>query len=258
MIRPSLMKDVCDALGSHSYLSAGDFEIQDHTDRDDNPYVSIIYRYDASRQFAFSIPKSRTQNPFTSKKHYRFRVTMRPGWEWPDETLDADERSGLLDEIKAWVGRIYEDTVSVSVVRQFQAQSSALEELRARLERVPDEVLSSDDVTRFREGLDELKAELSDQLSREIADKEELKTRVAELARDIEFLKQTLDSMSKRQWGAVLFARLGKWKDKLSLRHLSSGAKMLRVLLPQESSDTIDTITEAIDQVADEIDKTQG
>jgi hypothetical protein len=81
---------------------------------------------------------------------------MNLGRESVEENLIAEERRGLLTEIQEWLKRLYEDLVSAPVVRQFEAHSSAIEQLRERLERLPDEPLSHDDAVQYREDLDRI------------------------------------------------------------------------------------------------------
>ena len=62
--------------------------------------------------------------------------------------------------------------------------------------------------------------------------------------------------MTKKQWGQLLTARIQRWKDRFSLRQISAGTKVLKMLLPGSVADTLDAVTEIADGVADVIDKT--
>jgi hypothetical protein len=180
---------------------------------------------------------------------------MNPGRESVEENLIAEERRGLLTEIQEWLKRLYEDLVSAPVVRQFEAHSSAIEQLRERLERLPDEPLSHDDAVQYREDLDRIKVEILEQLKHETTDKEELKHRVEELGRDIEFLKQTLESMTKRQWGEVFLVQLRKWKDRVSLKQIAAGTRVFKSLLPADMSDELDAFADTVEGIAEVIEK---
>jgi hypothetical protein len=110
----------------------------------------------------------------------------------------------------------------------------------------------------FREALDRIKADFSEQLQHETADKEEFTKRVDELGRDIEFLKQCLESVTKRRWGEMLVVRLSKWRDKFSLRQIAAGTRVLNKLLPTGLSVELDAVAEVVDGVADVIEKTSS
>jgi phage shock protein A len=90
--------------------------------------------------------------------------------------------------------------------------------MRERLDQLPDEPLSSRDRAEFRANLDQLKAELTEQLKRETHDRDTLKRRIDELGRDIEFLKTTLESMTRRHWVEAFIVRLQRWKSNFSLQ----------------------------------------
>lgn len=182
---------------------------------------------------------------------------MRPGRESVEEAFLAEERSGLLAEIKEWLRRLHNDIISEPALRQFKEHAEAINKLKERLSVLPDEPMSRSDVQAFSEGLDKLKVEMTDQLKQQTADKEELKGRVDELSREIEFLKRTLDSMTKRQWGALLATRVQRWKSRFTLRQLSAGTKVLKLLLPGEAEGSLDSISDAIDGIADAVDDTK-
>jgi predicted RNase H-like nuclease (RuvC/YqgF family) len=146
--------------------------------------------------------------------------------------------------------------VSVPVVRQLEAISSTIEELRERVQVLPDELLSRSEINKFRESLDLIKAEFSEQLKKEINDNEELKQKVDALSKDIDFLKQTLESMTKRKWLEMFGTRLHKWTEKLSLRQITSGTRAITKLPPPEVAATVDGIANTVDEVAGAFEKT--
>lgn len=253
MIRSGLMKVVLDVLGAHPYLALEDFQLKEFASRNGEPCLSVTYRYNQKWYFSFHIPTAKKKLGDSISEHYWFTCTMSPGREAAEETINAEERRGLLVEIEDWVKRLYEDIVSAPVVRQFEAHSSALQELKERIEQLPDEPLSRDDMAQFHQDLDHVKAEIAEQLKKEITDKAELKRKIDELGKDIEFLKRAIESLTKRQWGEMLFVRLRKWK--FSLRQLASGARVLKSLLPADVSDELDVVADVANGLADVLEK---
>ena len=256
MVRSALLKAIYDVLMAHPYLALEDFIIEEYSNNKKEPCLKIAYRYNPKLHFNFLIPKAQSKISESSWERYWFNCTMSPGRESAEETLNAEERSGLLKEIGEWTKRLYEDIVSAPIVRQFEAHSSELEQLKERLSSLPDEPLSRANLDEYREALERVKGELTEQLQKETSDKEELNQRVDELSRDIEFLKTTLETMTNRQWGEVLMVRLNKWKDKFSLRQLAGGVKVLRKLLPSTLPAELDTLADAVEEIADVIEKT--
>ena len=107
--------------------------------------------------------------------------------------------------------------------------------------------MSQADVEAFNEGLEKLKSEISEQLEREAPNTQDLENKIAELTRDIDFLKSTLDTMNKRQWGELLLARVNQWRTRFSLRQIASGStKVLRLLMPGDASslDILDSVAQ--------------
>ena len=257
MIRSSLMKSIFEVLNTHPYLTLEDFKITEYTNNKTEPCLSIVYRYNTIWQFRFHIPNLKKKIQDGSWERYWFNWTINPGHEAAEETLSAEERQGLLREISEWLARLYEDIVSAPVVRQFEAHASALSELKERLDKVPDEPLTQEDVSNFRESLDALKSEFSQQLQEATSDKEKLNEKIKELSRDIDFLKQSLDTMTKRQWGEMLIVRMRKWKERFSLRQIATGARVLKLLLPTGVSDELDSVVDIAENIADVIDENQ-
>ena len=251
MIRPDLMKAVLVALESHRYLAPEDFAVTEYSNREGNPCLAVQYRYDKNLSFKFSIPTQKTRKSRDeSGETYRFHCTMRPGREAVEEALFADERDGLLSELKQWMGRLYDDVVSAPAIRQFQDHAAAINELTERLNELPDEPLSRADVQAFSDGLEKVKADLTEELKQHSKDKDELKNQVQELTRDIDFLKKTLESMTKRQWGELFTSRVHRWKSRFSLRQLAAGARVAKLLLPSEAGAVLESVAQVIDGVA--------
>ena len=248
MIRPDLMRVVLQALKFHRTLSQDDFIVREFDDRG-SPCLSIVYRYDATLFFRFKIPTSRTTTHEGSSLEYRFQGDLQPGCEAVEETFSAAGRNELVDGLKEWMDRLYQDVASVPVVRQFQEQfkehERAIHQLAARLDVLPDEPISRADVEIFSEGLEKLRAEILTRLEKECDDKKSLADRVDALSNDIAFLKQTLESMTTRNWGKLLVSRTNKWQIAyMAMKLLGAG----------EPGEVVESITQVIDSISDAAD----
>ena len=246
MIRPALLKAISVALQSHSCLSQEDFITQEFENLAGRQAFKIQYRYDTTLFFRFNIPTTRND-----KDESIFSVTVRPGQESIEESLSIKSRHRLTSELEEWLSRLYEDMVSLPIVRQFQEHARAIDQLKERLATLPDEPISQADIETYREDLEKLKAELFERLEKEVGDTAQLKTKVDDLTRDIDFLKATLDSMTKRTWGELLFSRLHKWDGLVTLRQISVGTKALKLLIPSETADAVDAVAQEIADTAE-------
>lgn len=256
MIRPDLLKAVHDTLAAHSYLALEDFTLSEYANKENQACLSIQYRYDRELLFKFHIPTQRTKGEFGTA--YRFHSTMRPGKEAVEETLFAEERHGLLAELKAWMDRLYADVIAVPAQRRFQEHARAIDELTARFNSLPDEPLSQADIQAFQAGLENLQNDISEQLKENSKDKEELRRRISELTSDIGFLKATLESLSKRQWAELFAARMERWRRSFSLRHLSAGTRVAKLLMPGDGGGLLGDVADALDGVVDATDSEGG
>ena len=167
----------------------------------------------------------------------------------------AEGRSQLVDELRYWQDRVYEDLISTPVLKQFLDYSRTLDEIKERLKGLPDEPASDNEVVELREELDRLKEDFLQQLAEQNLNKQELDKRVQTLENDIQILKQALQTTTKRQWGLMLFMRWQKWREKLSLRQLGTGARVLSKALPEGVSEELDLIRNVADGAADVIDE---
>ena len=245
MIRPSLLSDISVSLQSHTYLSQEDFITSETKTPIGGPAVEIKYRYDATLFFRFTIPTKRTDS------HYIFNFTVRPGYESIEESLIVRGRDGLTDELEQWLSRLYEDVVSLPIVRQFKEHASTINQLKERLGTMPDEPISQTDIETYSDDLEKLKTEIFDRLEKELGDTKQLKTKVGDLTRDIEFLKETLNSMTTRKWGELFLSRLQKWTGNVPWHQMSAGTKALKLLMPSDTADAVDTVAQAITDTAE-------
>ena len=246
MIRPALLRDISVALQSHSYLSQEDFILQEFESQAGSPAIRIQCRYDTTLFFRFGIPTKRTDND-----EYIFHVSVRPGHESIEESLSTRSRHELISELREWLGRLYEDMVSLPIVRQFKEHARAIDQLQERLEKMPDEPISQADIETYREDLEKLKTEIFERLEEEFDDTQQLKAKVDDLTRDIDLLKATLNSLTKRKWGELLFSRLHKWTGRVTLRQISAGTKALKLLIPSETADAVDTVAQELADTAE-------
>ena len=80
----------------------------------------------------------------------------------------------LTSELREWLDRLYEDIVSLPIVRQFPEHARTIDQLKELLETLPDEPISQADIETYREDLEKLKAELFERLEKEVGDTEQL------------------------------------------------------------------------------------
>ena len=249
MIRPDLLKGVWQSLGLHQYLSQEDFTVQEYDNAGDLA-LKIEYRYDSNLFFRFDIPTGKTGDG-----NYRFNCVMRPGYESVEESLGANSRSALKSELKQWLSRLHDDVVALPIGRQLHEHEHAIEQLRERLAVLPDEPIARRDVEVFSENLEKLKAEFLEQLEKESASTKQLNEKVAELTRDIDFLKDTLGSMTKRRWIELLVSRVQRWRSRFSLPQIAAGAKALRLLMPSEAADVLDSVAGEVGDIAEGVEE---
>jgi hypothetical protein len=249
MARSTLKKSVLSILNSHPYLAVEDFEITEYADNYRKRNLKILYICCTQWKFIFRIPDNKN-----SQGLYEFACSVSPGMYAEEESLSAIEESGLTAEIRSWMQRLYDDIVSTPIVRQLQIHSSDIEQLRERLDQVPDELLTRDELSEFREALDRIKEDLTAELQSVISDRDELQQRVNELSSDVKFLKDSLESFTKRQWGSAFAVRLSKWRDKLSLKQIVGGVRMLKHLLPPDQSEGLDILCDVVGSVAEVVD----
>ena len=246
MIRPDLLNAVSTALKSHRYLSQDDFSLYEF-EKAGKQNLTITYRYDRSLFLNFIIPTERIRVGGSSSHTYSFHVTVRPGCEAVEESFSADGRHKLVSELEEWLSRLYADVVSVPVVRQLQEHELSINQLKERLDGLPDEPISQTEVNVFNEGLEKLRAEILTRLEEECDDKQHLADEVNALSKDIDFLKQTLESMTKLAWGELLVSRFNKWQKILPLAQIASVA--MKLLGSGEAGDVTDRVEHAGDRL---------
>ena len=253
MIRPDLLKDVLNYLQSHQYLSQEDFIIHEFEEHTGEPAVKIEYRYDGTLSLTFTIPAQRARDSGS----YEFDCVVRPGYESVEESLRANGRGKLMSELRKWLDRLYEDVVSAPIGRQLHEHRHAIDQLKARLTDLPDEPMSRADVDVYRDDLERLKTELVGRLQEESANTKQLEERIEALTSDIDFLKHTLDSMTKRQWGELLSTRIHQWRNRFPLSKIAAGARVLKLLLPGEAAD-LDAVAREVDDITDAVGDPEG
>lgn len=240
-IRPDMFSDVRVALGHHQYLLVDDFTLEESSSREGNPAVKVKYRGNDAFSFWFHVPDKKTDG------EYKFTLEMKPGENAVTEVAVVNGRWKVMEEIKSWVDRVYRDIVGAPLLRKFKQHGDAIDELKKQLGDLPDEAWTRDEIISFEERLTSVKAELLQELKGVTEDKDMLKARVEALTRDIEFLKQSLDSTTKKTWGQLAMSRIWKWKESWNVKNITMATRLVRLAAPEAVGEELDKVVEILE-----------
>lgn len=213
MIRNSVKYIIYDAL-NYDIFRFEDFKIIEG-----NQYTIISIYYD---EYFFKVG---------TKSLDSLEIVFSPGvvrdQESDEISLDHFEmKIGTI--IHKWLGRIKRDLLT-PIQKRFVIEQ--LDKFRAemndKLKDMDDTFFSADEGRQLKEKLDELEANFV-QASQE---NEEIKDELAQLKSEISFLKQTINTMSKKKWLGHALMKLFTWSQKKENQMLiKSGVEAVKAI----------------------------
>ena len=213
IIRDSLKNEICDAL-NYDVFRFEDFTI-DIIDRVNECFVKILYD-----EYYFGIT-------ITMEKCF---MSYMPG----EIFLEDSEQYYLKDfleskerVIRSWLLRIKEDMLN-SLTKRFLNDKiqKFREEIEGKLEVIKDGYFTKSEGDELRERLEQL-----EEIILEKDSQEELQDEISKMKEEIEFLKATIDSLTKKKWLKNALVKMWSWGQKEENRKLiESGVEAVKAI----------------------------
>jgi len=233
LLRPYTLSEIHRAITASGYFKPADFLIEGK-DLDGGTDLRIQYRYDPSHFLAVMVPLKKDQELYGNLNTlaYWVRGRVSPGELNAEEPVTFNGLEGLKRGISDWLIRVRSEIQSGPFMRQVVEQEQQLADLLRRVEQMPDDYFSNAEAGDLRGRLDKLEFRLSENLTENTQDQEELSAKLKDLALDIQMLKDGLGHLKKTNWAKALTIRAFEWiKDPINRRLIGSGAEIAKELL---------------------------
>lgn len=234
--------------------------------------VTVEYIYSKGYTFRFNIPDSKEEIvdnnsvSFGLQKNtkwvYVFSGSFKPGKYSYSESFKYYGFDDIRREVINWSNYLYEELrriseklniKSVENDEEFEKYKSQFENIEKLIdERIDDsEMFSPEDKEYFNNKLNEFKSEFEEQLKKVISEQEDLQAELDKVNKDFSKLKDSLNYMSKKNWGKKFLSKTKDFfKDDKKRKIVFTIAKGANILLKKYDitipllSDGIDTIEE--------------
>ena len=232
MLRPNVLTSVADALGKTPALYAGDFSIESADWQSKGSILTLTYRHSERYRFVATIGDD------VGSEEFKIGYKVSPGILNDSERGSVEALELLLNEITAWVKRIKQDLEFLPLYRLIEQQQAQIDAVLEKLSDAPDEQFTVLEIEDLRSKLEQLRHLFEESIERSNTTQAETKAKLAALNAEIELLRTTLVSQSKRNWWSSFKAKTAKWsRDPDNAQLLKSGAEVVKaLLLPAEPS----------------------
>lgn len=229
MLSPVFYNHFFSELSSKSSYRKEEFEVES-----DEKYYKIALVY--NKKYFFKVERSYREGAI---------FTYCPGdfleVEQSESTLSSEK---YLEAVLKWLDRIdqlYMTDAKLRVINEkVEMQKKQLDSILKRIDTMPDRTFSDEESKTILEKLEKLENDLreNDDLMRDEVD--ELKEELLKMQQEVEVLKNTLNSMSKKGWLKMFAIKVFNWSKKPENRELiSAGIDAAQQFLP-EVKDIID------------------
>lgn len=225
MLRKHILKDVHSRL-NYSGLTPDDFTVTS-TNRSGGGGATLLiqYRYNPAFDFMASF-----DSELDDGRKILYRAS--PGVLNDTESMTLRSIDYILTAISEWAKRIHEELSAQPVWRRVEQQQAQIEGILKELQDLPDEGFTQEETAELRQKLDDLRNLFEENIREHTKSQSETKEKLKTLEGEIELLKHSLDSLSKKGWWSSLKVKVVKWsRDPDNAQLLKSGAEVVKSLL---------------------------
>lgn len=249
MIRQQTLNKIRQKIDEHPKFNIVDFIITTKSDK-----IFIKYEYDNSFYFEAEIP-TRTTSYTRSKRETQMLTTVTKDEDYEEYKFDGKVSPGQMTlienftvageykfytQISIWLDNLWAELLAIPVHRQFENQEKTIQDIKAKLENIPDTYFDYEEAEEIKKKIDTLEKQFQEKLNQEISDKEELKKQLDELHSEFNNLKATIHSVKRKGWMKSLFTKTFIWVSKEENRKFLKDTKdFITPLLPENVKDIL-------------------
>jgi hypothetical protein len=247
MVSNSFLKSIYFSLSFNSSFEEDDFSIIIPEGDNHTKELTIKYIFDESYYFKTYINSS-----------LEFRCEFSPGKVMLIQNKNISQMDDYFSEIRSWVSRMEDEFNSTPLARKVIKNQSQVEDLISKVDSLfeekeldPNEGFSHSEMEDMENKLEEFKALIEEKLAEQINEKESLEKEVKKLFREINFLKQQVQTLTKKNWFAAFLSKTGKFirNNPETTKAIANTARELlpeeiKMSIPDGTTDVIDTFLE--------------
>lgn len=251
MIRTKVIRDINSTIGIHPNFNEMDFKVEMKKSNVRGVLSTILITYEYKEEYFFKIIVPEVKVRITKKdvvtslmnigsvdKDYdvwAYEITKCPGSFTLKEVDVVHSTDEILKQISQWLDYLWEELLSIPIVRELEFQKNEIEKIKGRLENIQDLPFTKDEAENLKSRLDNLEAKFAEKFTQNELSEEDLQSKITELHNEIEGLKSTIFSLNKKGWFKSFISKTFTWLSKEENRKmLKDGTELIRPMLPDE------------------------
>ncbi|PGR73459.1 hypothetical protein [Bacillus cereus] len=245
MLSNQFTQNINYALSKNQYLDDDDFTIllpQDYS----TPMVIQIY-YTFNKDYYFKT---------TISSQLQFRCEFSPGQIMLHQpTISFKDEEEYFMEIENWVNRIQNEFNATPLAKLVIKNQTEVEELKQKVDTLfnqnqldPNEQFTSKEAKEMEQKLEEFKMSIEEKLETELAQNTSLNYKVKKLNEEIEFLKNQMQALTKKNWFTAFSTKMIKFikNNPETTKAITQTTKHLlpegiKEIIPDDATNIVDT-----------------
>lgn len=244
MLSNLFIKNIKDSLSRSYLLDTEDFQIILPEEKQSRKQIKIYYAFDDNYYFKTTISST-----------LRFNCEFSPGKVMLIQAINFDDEENYFYAIEEWVDRLEKEFTSTPLAKTVIQNQTNIEELKQKVDELfekkelnPNEQFSSQEAQEMECKLEEFKKLIEEKLETEISEKNSLKNEVNKLFREIEFLKDQMQKLTKKNWFTAFITKTTKFikNNPETTKAITQTTKHLlpegiKEIIPDDTTNIVDT-----------------
>jgi hypothetical protein len=228
LLRPKAISDLLKAATKGTAFIAEDFSVDAGSTSTGGSTANIVYRYDLNYRFQATIGAAPTSSDF------KINCAIAPGVLNQAEKITVGSFDDLLVAVSSWAQRVNDELAAVPLYRHLLARQQEIDDLLHSFASESSDQFTADEVAMLKHQLDELRSLFESNIEEHTKSKSEISAKVSALNGEMDLLKRSLDTLTKKGWWSSLKVRTAKWsRDPDNVQLLKSGVTLAKALLPE-------------------------
>lgn len=247
MLKESFKKSILDCLNKVPF-SESEFILEETEDKDFWSKINVLtirWRIEKDFYYKISISGRKTTSNENKTPHFEFKTTYSPGELSDEEAMNFSDENSLHDSINIWLSMIEEQVINTGNLKilrnRLEQQEIIIMSITEKIDGLTEESFSDVEEETINNKLDEIRAEINRKLDEQSSKNEAQRNELIKMKQEIEFLKNTIEQMNKKDWFKMLAFKIFNWtKNPENKQLLSKGIEVAKLALPEDVKKIID------------------
>lgn len=165
-----------------------------------------------------------------------YHWTAMPGRHFVKESASSTNRDDLINTTSNWLTDLWNELNTGPISRHLNESQKRISELVEQIESMNEEELESFNLGDAEQRINDLEELLMTHIEASELEQKQRDEQIAILERDVDFLRRTVSTMSKKGWLMSFVSRAGKWATtEEGTKLLTETVKLVNKALPEST-----------------------